>query len=108
MSYIHKTCSHVYIWRKQLLGRELGPVQMYTGDVHMWHTGIYIPLCFWAMVSARARLLPPAEWATASTNSFQDGSPKRVRVVHLVQPLSENVFQIILYFNVILVTDSVE
>ena len=69
------TC--VYL-RKQLLGRELGPVQMYTGDVHMWHTGIYIPLCFWAMVSARARLLPPAEWATASTNSFQDGSPKRV------------------------------
>ena len=37
-----------------------------------------LPLCLIAISSARAWFLPPEGWATAATNSSQDGSPKRV------------------------------
>ena len=37
-----------------------------------------IPLCLVAISSARAWSLPPAGWATAATNSCQEGCPKRV------------------------------
>ena len=49
-------------------------------NIHIkrWTSCNYLPLYFWAICSARARLLPPARWATAATNSFQEGGPKRV------------------------------
>ena len=44
----------------------------------MYLTKQKLPLCLVAICPARARSLPAEGWATALTNSSQEGSPKRV------------------------------
>ena len=51
---------------------------IYSFRGQMWTTlSLHLPLCLAAICSARARLLPPAGWATAATNSRHEGCPKR-------------------------------
>ena len=51
---------------------------MYTKYIQNDNTVSCLPLCLLAISSARAWFLPPARWATAATNSSQEGSPKQV------------------------------
>ena len=53
-------------------------VNVYTETMYNVHVGSHLPLCLPAISPARAWSLPPAGWATAVTNSCQEGSPKHV------------------------------